>query len=83
MSSVSRAILESETLGVMRVLVDADTEEVLGATILGLHADDLVQVISTCIQAGVTYPVLRDALPIHPTMAEYLPSMLHSLQPLD
>lgn len=83
MSSVSRAILESETLGVLRILVDADTEEFLGATILGLHADDLVQIISTCIQAGVTYPALRDALPIHPTMAEYLPSILHGLEPLD
>ncbi len=83
MSSVSRAILESETDGVLRILVDADTEEFLGATILGLHADDLVQIISTCIQAGVKYPALRQALPIHPTMAEYLPSVLTALQPLD
>ena len=43
MSSVSRAVLESETVGLMRILVDADSEEFLGATILGLHADDLVQ----------------------------------------
>ncbi len=83
MSSVSRAILESETIGVLRLLVDADSEEFLGATILGLHADDLVQVISLAMQAGVPYPTLRDALPIHPTMAEYLPSVLSSLQPLD
>lgn len=83
MSSVSRAVLESETTGVLRLLVDADTEEFLGATILGLHADDLVQVISLAMQAGVRYPTLRDALPIHPTMAEYLPSVLGSLQPLD
>jgi pyruvate/2-oxoglutarate dehydrogenase complex dihydrolipoamide dehydrogenase (E3) component len=83
MSRVSRAILESETTGVLRLLVDADTEEFLGATILGLHADDLVQVISTAMQAGVRYPAVRDALPIHPTMAEYLPSVLNSLQPLD
>ncbi len=83
MSSVSRAVLESETTGVLRILVDADTEEFLGATILGLHADDLVQVISLAMQAGVRYPTLRDALPIHPTMAEYLPFVLGSLQPLD
>lgn len=83
MSSVSRAVLESETIGVLRILVDADTEEFLGATILGLHADDLVQIISTAMQAGITYPVVRDALPIHPTMAEYIPSILNSLQPLD
>ena len=83
MSSVSRAILESETTGVMRILVDADTEEILGATILGLQADDVIQVVSTAMQAGVHYPAVRDALPIHPTVAEYLPSILGSLQPLD
>ena len=82
MSSVSRAVLESETIGVLRILVDADTEEFLGATILGLHADDLVQMIGLAMQAGVTYPTVRDALPIHPTMAEYIPSVLRSLEPL-
>ena len=82
MSGVSRAVLEGETSGLMRILVDADTSELLGATILGLHADDLVQVISFALQAGVPYQKLRDALPIHPTMAEYIPSVLGSLQPL-
>jgi pyruvate/2-oxoglutarate dehydrogenase complex dihydrolipoamide dehydrogenase (E3) component len=83
MSRVSRARLEAETTGVMRILVDADTEEVLGATILGLQADDVIQVVGTAMQAGVPYPALRDALPIHPTVAEYIPSILASLQPLD
>ena len=83
MSSVSRAVLESETIGVLRILVDGDTEEFLGATILGLHADDLIQIISLALQAGVRYPTIRDALPIHPTMAEYIPSVLRSLEPLD
>ncbi|SDT38395.1 Pyruvate/2-oxoglutarate dehydrogenase complex, dihydrolipoamide dehydrogenase (E3) component [Friedmanniella luteola] len=83
MSGVSRARLEGETTGVMRILVDADSEEVLGATILGLQADDVIQVVGTAMQAGVRYPALRDALPIHPTVAEYIPSILTSLQPLD
>ena len=83
MSSVSRAILEGETTGLMRILVDGDTEEFLGATILGLHGDDLIQIIGTAIQAGVRYPAVRDALPIHPTMAEFIPSVLTSLKPLD
>ena len=82
MSRVTRAVLEGETTGLLRILVDADTEEFLGATIIGLHADDLVQIIGTAMQAGVRYPALRDALPIHPTMAEYIPSVLHSLEPL-
>jgi pyruvate/2-oxoglutarate dehydrogenase complex dihydrolipoamide dehydrogenase (E3) component len=83
MSSVSRAILERETTGLMRILVDADTEEFLGATILGLHGDDLIQIIGTAMQGGVHYPAVRDALPIHPTMAEFIPSVLWSLKPLD
>jgi pyruvate/2-oxoglutarate dehydrogenase complex dihydrolipoamide dehydrogenase (E3) component len=83
MSGVSRAILEGETTGLMRILVDGDTEEFLGATILGLHGDDLIQIIGTAMQAGVRYPLVRDALPIHPTMAEYIPSVLSSLKPLD
>ncbi len=83
MSSVSRAVLESETVGLMRILVDADSEEFLGATILGLHGDDLVQQVGQAMQAGVTYRAVQQALPIHPTMAEYIPSVLGSLQPLD
>ena len=83
MSSVSRAILEGETTGLMRILVDADSQQFLGATILGLHGDDLIQIIGTAMQAGVRYPAVRDALPIHPTMAEFIPSALGSLQPLD
>ncbi len=82
MSGVSRAILDGETEGVMRILVDADTEEILGATILGLHGDDLIQILSFAMQSGVRYPQIRDALPIHPTMAEFIPSILGSLQPL-
>jgi pyruvate/2-oxoglutarate dehydrogenase complex dihydrolipoamide dehydrogenase (E3) component len=82
MSSVSRAILEGETIGLMRILVDADSEEFLGATFLGLHGDDLCQIIGTAMQAGVKYPEVRDSLPIHPTMAEYIPSILGNLQPL-
>jgi pyruvate/2-oxoglutarate dehydrogenase complex dihydrolipoamide dehydrogenase (E3) component len=82
MSKVSRAILEGETIGIIRILVDADTEEFLGATFLGMHADDLCQIIGTAMQAGIRYPVLRDALPIHPTVAEFIPSVLGSLKPL-
>ena len=82
METVSRAILESETIGVLRILVDGDTEEILGATILGRGADELIQLIGLAQQAGVHYPTIRDALPIHPTMAEYIPSVLRSLEPL-
>jgi pyruvate/2-oxoglutarate dehydrogenase complex dihydrolipoamide dehydrogenase (E3) component len=83
MSRVSRAVLARATTGVMRILVDGDTEEILGATILGLQADDVIQIIGTAMQGGLRYPALRDALPIHPTVAEYIPSILGYLEPLD
>jgi pyruvate/2-oxoglutarate dehydrogenase complex dihydrolipoamide dehydrogenase (E3) component len=82
MSAVSRAILDSETEGLMKVLVDADSEEFLGATFLGMHGDDLAQLVGTAMQAGVRYPAVRDALPIHPTVAEFIPTLLGSLEPL-
>ena len=83
MSSVSRAILESETTGLMRVLVDGDSDEILGATILGLHADDLIQTVGLAMQTGVRAKDIRKVLPIHPTMAEFIPSLLGSLSTLD
>jgi pyruvate/2-oxoglutarate dehydrogenase complex dihydrolipoamide dehydrogenase (E3) component len=83
MSSVSRAILESETTGLIRILVDADSDEILGATILGLHADDLIQTVGLAMQTGVRAGDVRKVLPIHPTMAEFIPSMMGLLSPLD
>lgn len=83
MLSVSRAVLDSETEGLIKILVDADSEEFLGATFLGLHGDDLAQIIGTAMQADVLYPQVRDALPIHPTVGEFIPTILGSLKPLD
>lgn len=83
MSRVSRAVLDSETVGLMRILVDGDSEEILGATFFGLSGDELVQQIGLAMQAGVGYRQVRDALPIHPTVGEFIPSMLTSLTPLD
>lgn len=83
MASVSRAVLDGETDGLMKILVDADTEEFLGAAFLGMHGDDVAQIIGTAIQAGVRYPLVRDALPIHPTIGEFIPTLLGSLEPLN
>ncbi|HEY9294365.1 MAG TPA: mercuric reductase [Microlunatus sp.] len=83
MSRVSRAMLDSETIGLMRMLVDADTEEILGATFFGLDGDDLVQQVGLAMQAKVGYKQVRDALPIHPTVAEFIPSLMSSLTELD
>ncbi len=83
MTRVSRARLESETEGLIKVLVDADTDRFLGAVVFGLQADDVVQVVSALMHADAPYTVLRDMLPVHPTVAEFFPTILGSLEPVE
>ena len=82
MKHVSRAKEESETIGVISVLVDADSEQFVGASLLGIGADEVVQVISAMMAAKAPYRVLKEALPIHPTVAEFFPTILGKLRPL-
>lgn len=83
MASVSRAKEEGETTGVLKVLVDADTNRFVGATLLGIGADEIVQIIGAMMAADAPYQVLRDALPVHPTVTEFFPTLLGKLKPLD
>ena len=83
MSRVSRAVLDSETDGLFRVLVDADTDELLGCTCFGVGGDEVVQVWSAVAQVGGTARQLADALPSHPTVGEFLSTLLHAVTPLE
>lgn len=82
MKNVSRAKEESETAGLVKLLVDAGTERFVGATVLGLSGDEIIQVISNFMATGASWRVLKDALPVHPTVAEFLPTILGRLKPL-
>ena len=82
MKHVSRAKEESETTGLIQLLVDADTERFVGATVLGINGDEIIQVISNFMAAGASWRVMKDALPIHPTVTEFLPTILAKLKPL-
>ena len=82
MSRVSRATEEGETSGIIKLLVDAQDERIVGAAVLGISGDEVIQVISNFMATGASYRVLRDALPIHPTVSEFLPFVLGKLQPL-
>ena len=82
MSKVSRAMEEGETTGLIKLLVDAQDDRIVGAAVLGINADEVVQVISNFMATGASYRVLQQALPIHPTVSEFLPFMLGKLQPL-
>jgi pyruvate/2-oxoglutarate dehydrogenase complex dihydrolipoamide dehydrogenase (E3) component len=82
MTRVGRARERGETAGFMKVLVDAESERILGATLLGIEADEVVHVLLDVMAAGASYKVIRDAVHIHPTVSELLPTLLEQLQPL-
>jgi pyruvate/2-oxoglutarate dehydrogenase complex dihydrolipoamide dehydrogenase (E3) component len=83
MSKIGRAVEQAETSGLIKLLVDAETEKFLGAAVLGFHGDEVIQVISYYMATGATYRPMMDALPIHPTIAEFLPTILSELAPLE
>ena len=76
MKDVSRAKEESETTGLIKLLVDEDSGLFLGASILGMNADEIIQVIGQVMAAAGTWQTLRNALPVHPTVTEFLPTIL-------
>jgi pyruvate/2-oxoglutarate dehydrogenase complex dihydrolipoamide dehydrogenase (E3) component len=82
MTQVSRAREFGETRGFMKVLVDADSEEILGAVILGLNGDEVIHCIVDVMYARKPYTVISRAVHIHPTVAELIPTLLQDLQPL-
>jgi pyruvate/2-oxoglutarate dehydrogenase complex dihydrolipoamide dehydrogenase (E3) component len=80
---ISRARLESRLTGVLKMLVDAETEQFLGAEIFGMEADEVIQVVSYFMHTGASYKVMKNALPIHPTIAETFPTVLGLLKPIE
>lgn len=83
MQYVSRAKEESETTGEIRLIVDAESRQFVGASLLGIRCDEVVQVIGAMVAAGATCDVLAEALPIHPTVTEFFPTILGKLKPLE
>jgi pyruvate/2-oxoglutarate dehydrogenase complex dihydrolipoamide dehydrogenase (E3) component len=81
MSRVSRAVEKGETRGFIKVAVDADTKQILSAAILGTGGDEIVHVLLDAMYAKAPYTVIQRAMHIHPTVAEYLPTVLSKLEP--
>jgi pyruvate/2-oxoglutarate dehydrogenase complex dihydrolipoamide dehydrogenase (E3) component len=82
MSRVGRAIEKGETQGFIKISVDAQTKQILGAAILGTGGDEVVHVLLDVMYAKAPYTVVQRAMHIHPTVAEFLPTVLSKLQPL-
>lgn len=83
MTRVGRAIEKGETQGFIKITVDAETKQILGAAILGTGGDEAIHGILDIINAGTPYTVLQRAMPIHPTVSELIPTVLGELQSLD
>jgi pyruvate/2-oxoglutarate dehydrogenase complex dihydrolipoamide dehydrogenase (E3) component len=83
MEDVGRAYERSETKGFMKIIVDAENKQLLGAALLGIEGDEVVQGLLDMMYAKAPYTVIRRAMHIHPTVYEMLPYMFDELQPLE
>ena len=82
MDSIGRARERDETLGFLKLVVDADSERILGTAMLGIEGDEVVQGILSLMYAGQSYKLIDRAMYIHPTVSEYLPTLVGNLEPL-
>ncbi|WP_332824029.1 FAD-containing oxidoreductase [Ramlibacter sp.] len=83
MTRVGRAREAGETQGFMKVLVDAATQRILGAAILGLNGDEVVHSLLQVMAADRPFTSLTRTMAIHPTVSELLPTLLQQLEPMD
>ena len=81
MTKVGRAVEKGEDQGFMKVVVDADTKQILGAAILGVGGDEVVHVLLDVMYARAPYTLVQRAMHIHPTVAELLPTVMGELKP--
>jgi dihydrolipoamide dehydrogenase len=83
MAWVARAIERDETAGLMKVVVDAATDQILGAAILSAEGGELVQILEFVMLAGAPYTLLKGAIYIHPTLAEGFWTLMEEVKPVD
>jgi pyruvate/2-oxoglutarate dehydrogenase complex dihydrolipoamide dehydrogenase (E3) component len=65
----------------MKILVDADTKEILGASFLGTSGDEAIHCVLDAMYAKAPYTTLQRAMHIHPTVSEFIPVILSELVP--
>ena len=82
MTRVGRARERGETQGFMKVLVDAESERILGASLLCIEGDEIVHMLLAAMAGDLSYKVIERAVHIHPTVSELIPTLLESLAPL-
>ena len=82
MTRVSRAVLKGETQGFMKVLVDGNSERILGVAILGSAGDEVVHTLIDAVYARSSFKAVQRGVRVHPTVSELIPTVLGELRPL-
>jgi pyruvate/2-oxoglutarate dehydrogenase complex dihydrolipoamide dehydrogenase (E3) component len=82
MTRVNRALEKGESLGFLKILVDAETKLILGASLLGVGCDEAIHSLLDIMYARAPYTTVTHAVHIHPTVSELLPTVLENLKPL-
>ncbi len=83
MSKIARAKEMGETAGMLKIFIETETNKILGATFLGIGADEIIHTVIDQMYADQPFTVIRDAVHIHPTVSELIPTMLENLQDLE
>ena len=83
MSDISRAKEKGETQGKMEVIVDADTEQILGAAVFGTGGDEIIGTFLTAMYGKMSYKTLMNSVQTHPTVTELIPTLLQQLKPIE
>jgi len=83
MTYVARALERDETAGLMKIVVDAASDRILGASILATEGGELVQILGFLMLAGQPYTLLKGAVYIHPTLAEGFFALMESVKPVN
>jgi pyruvate/2-oxoglutarate dehydrogenase complex dihydrolipoamide dehydrogenase (E3) component len=82
MSRINRALEKGESLGFMKILIDAESRQILGASLLGVGCDEAIHCLLDVMYAKASYTTISRAVHIHPTVSELIPTVLQSLKPL-
>jgi len=83
MSYVARAIESNETRGLMKIIIDAETENILGCSVLGMEGGEILAMIQIAMMGNLKYSSLKDGIFAHPTLAESLNNVFNTLEVID
>lgn len=80
MKKIARAKEKAETYGFMSILVDGDTDKIIGACVLGTGGDEIITSVLNVMASRKSYTVIRDTMVLHPTISELIPTSLENLK---